>query len=87
MKVRQQPVNPYLSIGGNFFYFDHAHHWAMGGELGVAYTGDASASLNRSGPSNPAIASALQGAKDRLHDYADQFRWWPVVKLGVSYSF
>ena len=45
LKVEQQLVNPYLSIGGNFLYFDHAHHWALGGELGVAYTGDPRVSL------------------------------------------
>jgi hypothetical protein len=87
MKLHQELVNPYLGIGGNFFYFDHAHHWALGGEIGVAYTGNASASLDRSGPTNPAIAAALQSAKNRLQDYADQFTWWPVVKIGVSYSF
>ena len=49
LKTQQQPVNPYLSIGGNLFYFDHAHQWGLGGELGVAYTGDATVSLSRSG--------------------------------------
>ena len=87
VKMRQQAVNPYLSLAGNFFYFDHAHHWALGGELGVAYTGDAEAHLDRSGPSNPAIASALQNAKDRLQHYGNQYSWWPVAKLAVTYSF
>ena len=30
LHIEQQPVNPYLSIGGNFFYFDRAHHWGPG---------------------------------------------------------
>jgi hypothetical protein len=47
MKVEQQPVNPYLSIGGNLFYFDHAHRWALAGEVGVAYTGSPHASVDR----------------------------------------
>jgi hypothetical protein len=83
MKVEQQLVNPYLSIGGNLFYFDHAHHWALVGEMGVAYTGNAEVSLGHSGPANPAITAA----ENKLQRYADQFTWWPVVKLGVSYSF
>jgi hypothetical protein len=87
MKVEQQPVNPYLSIGGNFFYFDHAHHWAMGGELGVAYTGDPRVSLTRSGPADPVIDAALTSAQNHLQRFADQYKWWPVVKLSVSYSF
>jgi hypothetical protein len=87
MQVRQQLVNPYFSLGGNFFYFDHAHHWAMGGELGVAYTGEAEVNLNRGGPSSPVIDAALQAAKYELQKYADQYKWWPVAKLNVNFSF
>jgi len=91
MKIHQQPVNPYLSIGGNFLYFDHAHHWALGGELGVAYTGDPTASLTRSGGASGAagilVDQAVQGAQDGLQHYAEQFKWWPVIKLSVSYAF
>jgi hypothetical protein len=86
LKIEQQPVNPYLSIGGNFFYFDRAHHWAMAGELGVAYTGDPKVSLtsSRSGPGIDAAVGALKGEAE---DYADKFRWWPVAKIAVTYSF
>jgi hypothetical protein len=86
LKIEQQPVNPYLSIGGNFFYFDHAHHWAMGGELGVAYTGDPKVSLTSS-RSGPGIDAAVAAAKSGVEDYADKFRWWPVAKIAVTYSF
>ena len=87
MKVKQQPVNPYLSIGGNLFYFDHAHHWALAGELGVAYTGDAQVSLTRSGSASPAVDAAVSHAQNRLQRYADQFQFWPVAKLAMTYSF
>jgi hypothetical protein len=87
MQVQQQLVNPYMSIGGNFFYFDHAHHWAVGGELGVAYTGEAVVHLNRGGLSSPAIDAAMDAARYELQKYADQYQWWPVAKLNVSFSF
>jgi len=87
MKVEQELVNPYLGIGGNLFYFDHAHHWAMAGELGVAYTGDPSVSLTRSGPAGPLVDAAVRGAQTRLQRYADDYKFWPVVKLAVTYSF
>jgi hypothetical protein len=87
MKIEQQLVNPYIGIAGNFFYFDHAHHWALGGEIGVAYTGGVRASLTRSGTVNSAIDDAIANAAHDLHRYGDQFQWWPVVKLGVTYSF
>jgi len=87
LKMKQQPVNPYLSIGGDFFYFDRAHHWAMGGSLGVAYTGDQDVSLTRSGPPSPLIDAALNNQEKRIKNFADEFKWWPVAKLFVSYSF
>jgi hypothetical protein len=87
LTIKQQPVNPYLSIGGNFFYFDHAHHWAMGGELGITYTGDPDVSLTRSGPPSALLDAALRYEQQRVVDYANKFKWWPVAKLTVSYAF
>ena len=91
LKIQQQVVNPYLSIAGNFLYFDHAHHWALGGELGVAYTGTPNLSLTSSGAlsggGHDAINAALGQEKQKAQDWANQFTWFPVVKLMVTYSF
>jgi hypothetical protein len=91
VKIRQQWVNPYLSFGGNFFYFDHAHHWALGGELGVAYTGDPQVSLTRSGGASGTLGSVIDAAisheQKKVQDYANQYQWWPVAKIFVSFSF
>ena len=86
-KIEQHLVNPYLSIGGNLFYFDRAHRWAMWGELGVAYTGEPTTSLTRSGPPNVPADVAVAIAHRELQAYADQYKWWPVAKIGVTYSF
>lgn len=87
LKIEQALVNPYVSIGGNLFYFDHAHHWAFGGELGVTYTGDPTVSLTRSGPPSALLDAALRYEEGQIKDYADKFKWWPVLKIMVSYSF
>jgi hypothetical protein len=91
LKIQQQVVDPYLSIGGNFLYFDHAHHWALGGELGVAYTGTPIISLTRmgrfSGGGHDAINAALGQEKQRVQDWANKLAWFPVLKLMVTYSF
>jgi len=87
LTIEQQLVNPYLGIGGNFFYFDRAHHWALGGELGVAYTGDPDVRLTRTGPPAPLLDAALHREEKKIEDFADQFKWWPVAKLMVSFSF
>ena len=86
LKAQQQLVNPYLSIGGNFFYFDHAHHWALGGELGVAYTGDTTVSLTSS-RHTAVIDAAVNYEQRKAQDWVNQFKWWPVLKLMVTYSF
>ena len=88
LKIDQLPVNPYLSIGGNFFYFDRAHHWSMGGELGVAYTGEPQVSLTRSGgvPSST-IDAAVKQTQQQIANNARPFQVWPVLKLQVTYSF
>jgi hypothetical protein len=87
LHMKQQPVNPYFGIAGNFFYFDHAHHWAFAGELGVAYTGDQDVSLTRTGPPSAPIDAAVARAEAGVQHWADQFKWWPVAKLAVTYSF
>jgi hypothetical protein len=87
MKISQQPVNPYLSIGGNLLYFDRAHRWALASELGVAYTGDTKVSLTRSGSASRSIDDAVSNARNRLQDEANDYAWWPVVKLALTYSF
>jgi hypothetical protein len=87
LKIQQQVVNPYLSIGGNFLYFDHAHHFALGGELGVAYTGNATASLTHSGAANPVSDETINIQQGKAQDWANQLKWMPVVKLMLTYSF
>jgi hypothetical protein len=84
LNIRPQPVNAYISIGGNFFYFDHAHHWAMFGELGLAYIGDAQVSLKAS---DPAATFAVANEKNKIADSRKHFPFWPILKLGVTYSF
>lgn len=87
MKIEQQPVNPYLGIGGNLFYFDRAHRWALAGELGVAYTGDPRVSSSWSGYSGSLVERAVRNNQEALKDYANQFMFYPVAKLMVTYSF
>jgi hypothetical protein len=84
LNIRPQPVNPYLAIAGNLFYFDRAHHWAVFGELGVAYVGDAQVSLKASDPS---ATLSVANEKNKIEDSRKHFPFWPILKLGVTYSF
>ena len=51
------------------------------------YTGGAEVSLSRTCAPNAAIDTAVRNAQNRLQRYADQFKWWPVLKLQVTYTF
>ena len=86
MKIEQQPVNPYLSIGGNLFYFDRAHRWALAGELGVVYTGSPHASVTRTASAILSDATVNE-VENRLEHYAEDYQWWPIAKLAVTFSF
>jgi hypothetical protein len=85
MTMEQSPISPFLSIGASV-YLDDAKHWALNGELGVAYTGNPDVSLSNSGPGavNPADLAA---EAQQIEDWADKYQFLPIVKVSVSFSF
>jgi len=87
LKIKQQPVNPYVSIGGNLFCFDRGHHWSLGGELGVAYS-PWNVSLNHTGGTNPpGLDQAIASQKKKIDDNLNKYPIIPIVKLYVSCAF
>jgi hypothetical protein len=88
---KPETVDPYVGIGGNV-YFDKSHHWSLMGALGVAYAGDGKVSLTGTGvpaqyTSSSTFQQDLQAEKAKVQSYARDLRFWPVIKLGVTYSF
>jgi hypothetical protein len=80
-------VDPYIGIGGNL-YFDKAHHWSLMGALGVAYTGDGTVNLSGyASQENTKFQSDLQREDSKLRSYARDIPVWPVIKIGLTYSF
>jgi hypothetical protein len=87
LEVEYQPVNPYISIGGNL-YFDKAKHWSLGAELGVFYQGNSEVDLTRTGGiSDPGIDAAVANERRQVEDYADKATFWPVAKISLNFSF
>jgi hypothetical protein len=83
VSIKQEPVNPYLTLGGNL-YFDRGHHVSLGGQLGIVYTGQPKVSFATS----PAIAPAdQQGEQSKIQHYARDFIVWPVAKISLNYLF
>jgi hypothetical protein len=83
LNIQQQPVDPYLTLGGNL-YFDHAHHWSLGGELGAMYTGKPRVGLTSS---NPAANADVANEVQQLDSYANKVQFYPVLKLSLNFSF
>jgi hypothetical protein len=84
LNIQQQPIDPYLSIAGNFFYFDHGHHVSLGGELGAMYTGQPRVGLISS---NPAADADVATERNTLIHYARDLEVWPILKLSLNISF
>jgi len=83
LEIKQQPVDPYLALGGNL-YFDKGHHFSLGGELGVVYTGDPKVNLTTTPPAPP---SDVQAEQAKIKRYAKDAEFWPVLKVSLNYSF
>lgn len=82
ISIKQNAENPYLTVGGNL-YFDHGHHVSLGGELGFIYTGRPNVFFTATG-----ISQADQETEQaKIQHYANDFKFWPVAKISLNYSF
>jgi len=81
MSIKQEFVDPYLTLGGNL-YFDRGHHVSLGGQLGVIYTGEPDVDF-----SSEAGAANNQIEKNKINHYAKNVQFWPVIKISLNYSF
>ena len=86
LKINPQIVSPFISVGGTFFYFDRARRWALGGELGVAYT-KWDVDMTHSAPPNATLDDAIANERKRIKNNLNDFPIWPIVKLQLTYSF
>jgi len=82
LSIKQEAENSYLTVGGNL-YFDHAHHVSLSGQLGFIYTGQPRVSFTAVGVS----PADQQTEQNKIQHYANDFKFWPVVKVGLNYSF
>ena len=89
MKVKQLPVSPYISVGASY-YFDKAKHWSLSGELGVAYTGSPDVALSTSSGSesqDPELQGNLNVEAQQIESWAGKYKFFPILRIGVNYSF
>jgi hypothetical protein len=84
LEYQQQPVDPYVSIGGNV-YFDKARHFSMGTELGAFYLGNPRVSVTN--PSGTVPQSDLNTYQQQAQHDLKKLPVWPVLKISFCYSF
>lgn len=82
MNLEPNLAAPFVSIGMTF-YLDHHKRWSLGGELGVAYTGNPDVTMSTSSGLVP--QSDLDAEANQIEDGA--WKFYPIVKLSVNYSF
>ena len=83
LEYKQQPVVPYVAIGGKV-YFDRARHFSLGAELGAYYLGNPRVNVTSS---DPLATSYLDGYKQQVEDQLKKIPVWPILKLSLNYSF
>ncbi len=85
--VKQKAVSPAVTLGGNFFYFDSAHHWAFSGELGAFFAGKPEVRYS-STVNNAAVLASVEQEKKKIEDeIGNKMNIIPLVKLGITFSF
>jgi hypothetical protein len=85
LEYKQQPVDPYASIGGNL-YFDKARHFSLGAEIGAFYLGNPKVHISTS-PSGVVPQSDLDANQQKLAHDLKKIPVWPIIKLSLNYSF
>lgn len=86
LKAEQEEFSPFITIGGNM-YFDRAKHWSLGFEAGVAYTGEPTLSLTRTGAPDPGLDADLAAERQDLEDKMKDYKLYPILKVSVNFAF
>lgn len=86
-KVTFDPVAPYLGFGWNQGSPDsEGLHFTS--DIGVMYQGSPKVSLTASGAaSDPALAADLATAQDALRKQLNNYKFYPVIQVGIAYRF
>ena len=84
-------VAPYLGLGfGNAVAKNKG--WGFSSDFGVLFQGTPKTSVTNKGctasaPVCTQIATDMRAENESLHDEMKDFKFWPVVRVGVSYKF
>ncbi len=87
-KVDFNEVAPYVGIGwGNALSKDK--RWSFTCDFGVVFQGKANIDLSATGPiaSDPTFQTDLAQEKQELEDELENYQYYPLIALGITYKF
>lgn len=84
MKAEQETFSPFLSLGGDI-PLNRSKSLSLGFEVGVAYTGSPEVSM--SATSGATFSTLLAAEAKEVEDWADDFKFYPIVKVSLNFSF
>lgn len=87
-KVDFNEVAPYVGIGwGNALGKDK--RWSFSCDFGVVFQGEANIDLSATGPiaSDPTFQADLAREKQELEEELEDYQYYPVIALGITYRF
>ena len=84
MKVEQETFSPFVSIGGDF-HLNRSKSLSLGFELGVAYTGSPEVSMTAT--SGATFSPLLAAEAQEIEDKAEDFKFYPIVKVSFNIAF
>lgn len=87
-KIDYNELAPYVGIGwGNAVGKDN--RWSFSFDFGVVFQGEPNIDLKANGTmaSDPTFQANLAEEKRKLEDELDDYKYYPVVSLGITYKF
>jgi hypothetical protein len=89
-RIDFQSFAPYLGVG---YHSTKPKGWSVSAEIGVLYQGSPRVSYNLNCTSRlcdearPALVAAIEEERQALEDEVSDFKFYPVLSIGVSYRF
>lgn len=87
--VQYADVAPFIGIGYDGF-MNHDRLWSFNAKAGVMFIGDPDVNLTAEGglaSMFPAVQDDLEREAQNLEDELDQYKYYPVISLGVTRRF
>lgn len=88
-QVEYNDISPFLGVGFDGFVKSN-RHWSLSARAGVMFVGSPDVTLNAEGgliSMNPMVRDELDREEDNLQAELDDYKYYPVITLGITRRF